>query len=201
MKPYRPPYLIQRINRALHQDELPAGLAAKYQANQERTPEERTYINGLMPLDYMGSAEFEFGVFGDSLREIVNDRTNYRRFKLLVTGTADNSWPRHFPVKEQTVELFGFAHTDHVAQAKADIALFAADKFTGRTKERVCLREGCFGKISSTHYRDGKRLRKPVVSLKESEHAAWFELGNLWMVGTDEWQMDRIAELLGVPVN
>ncbi len=197
MKPYRHPYLIQRIERPRSPFQLPEGLAAKYQADQSRTADERTYINGLIPCDYMGSAEFEFGSVGDTLRNIVAQRGDFRRFEMTLSGTPDNSWHKGFAVQPVTVTLHGFAHKDHVEQAKRDIALFAADQFEGRTKERVCLRE-VFGKVSSTHYRDGKKLRAPIVELTKSDLTAWLNLENGWMVGTNGRQIECVAELLGI---
>ncbi len=161
---YRPPYLIQRIKERHCEGPLPAGLAAKYQANQERTPEERAYINGLMPMDYMGSAEFEFGTVPDALRAISDNRADFTRFELTLEGTADNFWHKTFPVSVASVPLYGFCRRGHKDNVKRDIGLFAHDTFKGRTKESTRLRE-IFGKIEVTHYREGVKLRKPVVEL------------------------------------
>jgi len=200
MNVYQSPYLIQRIERARHSDELPVGLAAKYQAGTERTPEERTYINDLMPLDYMGSSEFELGAFGKAMKSIVANRADFRRFKLIVTGMPDNSWYKMPGLTESNVELFGFAHKDHILQVKADIILMAADLFTSRTKERIQLRD-VFGVVQSTQFKDGKRLRKSILSLEKSDLSAWLNIDNLWAVGSEAYQMDRIAELLGIQVS
>lgn len=199
MKPYSSPYLVQRIMRSVHHRDLPEGLAEKYQANKPRTPEEQEFINGLIPLDYMGSAEFEFGAFGKAIQLVRDNRADFRRFEMDVVGTPDNSWDKDFPVTESAIHLFGFCHKDHVTQVKNDIALFATDRFEGRTKESTGLRD-VFGTITRTHYKDGKRLRKPIVRLEDSPLSAWFDLDNGWMVGTSVYQMDSMAELLGIRV-
>lgn len=195
---YRTPYLIQRIDRRRKQGSPTADLVAAYQANQPRSPEQRAYINGLIPTDYMGSSEFEFGEVPKSLRRICDGRAEFTRFELTLSGSADNSWHKEFAVPAREVTLHGFCRREHRTDVKRDIALFATDRFEGRTKERVCLRE-VFGKVEMTSYRDGKRLRKPVVTLEASDLTAWFDIVNDWMVGTDKGQIDDVATLLGVP--
>lgn len=196
---YVAPYLIQRIEAMLVDTDLPVGLAARYQAGSERTLEERRYINLLIPLDYMGSAEFEFNAIPNALRELVQARADFTRFEMELTGKTDDDSPL---VQQRTVKVYGLARKTHIPAVKRDVKLFAATKHNDgiRTKEKVGMNEGFFGTIGCLYrYKNRRKREKPLATLIASRNKAWFDLENLWFVGTDKVQVDRFAQLVGVP--
>ena len=91
-----------------------------------KDPVQRTYINNLLQLDYMGRAEYEFDSIGKALHQLVANAELFQRVTCNVTGRPRERWSDDLNGPEETVTLFGIVVREHAAAQVADIQKMAA---------------------------------------------------------------------------
>jgi hypothetical protein len=179
---------------------------------QPRAPETRdanaetiNALNLLIPLDYMGSAEFEFGAVGNSLAAAVRLRESFVAVELQVTGSpacffrADlESFKKKY---ERTVELKGWCLPQHREGLLAFLKHQCVGKNDGqyRLKERTEMNSGCFGSLRwPTSGKKKDYSEHSDMVLREERITGWFDLQNYWFVSRHPGQLAGMKHLLGI---
>jgi len=186
---YRTPYLIQRITKPTVKLKFPANrsIFGFYQgeANSDTAQADRLLIRAALPLDSMGSAEFEFGAVPKSFRQMaaIKDELVTEVFEMV--GTPE-TFSIAGPVPTIKAKVYLLCRKDQVDQLKADLEKFAKSNYKLRCKETPKIKNGLFGEYDM----DGK--------LKKSNVVAWFDLDNLWFLTTTVSHLASMKLLLGM---
>lgn len=200
------PYLVQRIEkpRELPPAETPDLVEFHSKpattATREANKPAIDALEAVVPMDYMGSAEFEFGEVSKCLREIVAARATLVPFRVKVTGvphTFVTEFEKEATKYRKSVTLQGWCLKGHEeALAKFLQGEAAKEETRYHLKQRTCLQEGCFGLLNRK--RDTAGNKRKTYEFEESHIAGWLDLGQLWFVSRDEQQVKWLAHLLGV---
>ncbi len=200
---------VQRIEAPRSQVTTTSNLVEYYQNrnadSRKKFAEEISQLNSLIPLDYMGSAEFEFGSVGDCLEKISRNRNNFVFFDFNMTGSPESRFPQTKKklTAEKTVTVFGFCLEEHKFLIQDFFKLECIGSYMSHykggkdlvvsLKESSYIREGLFGKICRV-WNSQKR-----IELLDSKIFGWLDIENLWFVSTIRSQRNDLARLLGVP--
>ena len=214
------PYLVQRIR--VQRASLPEDLstvpslkefyAYALDPRATATPEAREKykvsldgMNALIPLDYMGSAEFEFGSVGKALSKIAVNADKFQPFQLTVTGQPYDMFPSDRLDVTSTTTLFGWVQEGQ----RSDLVEFILDEIRDgskfQLKERSSLQEGCFGQVRTETTKERVKANQKAVFKKKSilepsSITGWLDLENGWFLSTNKVQASGLAHLLGVKV-
>lgn len=195
-------HLVQRIEAA--RGYLPDGTPTLVEYySGERSKERRAefkptieLLNCLIPLDYMGSAEFEFGTVPECLQRMSRNRKKAVPFEHIIAGRPYCFHPEGKDFGDvQTVTLKGWCQKGDedtvyeflTAEAHGDVR----NKY--HLKERSAVQEGAFGLVEWDRSKD----KKPNFRLKKGRVCGWLDVENDWFCGTDVRQMNNFAYLLG----
>jgi hypothetical protein len=202
------PWLVQRISKPRTKLNPNSPTLVQYYAHP-KTEETRKQnelalkeLGLLIPLDYMGAAEFEFGAVAKALRELCSQRADLIAFSQEVQGYP-YSWET--PAKEYTKnqpkssrKVAGWCLRGHENQLREFLLQEATDDSRNRLKERTGFQEICFGHISAIRNKNGTISKRQGFQTKEGSNCALFDLGNYWFVTTDEQQLIDLKHLLGI---
>jgi len=194
------PYYIQRIQTATEfpTKEIPT-LVDYYTAPRtdelyKKFKESFEILNCLIPLDYMGSSEFEYGAIPNTLRDITNNRKSFSQFKIVVSGIPEDLYcSRLFKFKKAT-KLYGWCLVEQKLQLKKFIEDECADISNIRLKESTGLQAGCFGKVRRNFN------NRDAFEIESSDITGWLCLDNCWFVSTSKDQANGLAYMLGIDV-
>jgi len=166
-------YLIQRLQKPLGYDNpFSFGGGLKNGGINEENME---MINKVFSFDYMGAGEFEFGAVPESLKEIMENISDF------VSGSMTTHWKTLRWKTGETVKgdskVYFLCHKDHRKEVKKRIAGWAMDRnISGHTK--------C-----------GVRLHS---SFDDQTCHGWFELDNGFFFFTDKTMFENTCKLFGV---
>lgn len=128
-------------------------------------------LNDLFRLDYMGSAEFEFGAFGKALGAVV---------------CSGRVVPVAFEVNGPTasVNLYGWAYPEHVEPLKQFVHAELASEFYHhcRLLEPTYMRHSCFGDVKGCG----------------SDTVGWLDIDLGWFLTKDKALAEAAKKLLQV---
>lgn len=195
------PFYVQRLNKPKSYPVANTPHLAEYYEARLTGPDTRDFIshlserhrvgldalNDLLVLDYMGSAEFEFGAVPKALRETFAKRDQYKRFTMDVSGLPVVSC--RLPagtagLKPKSATLYGLAIPEHIEAIKTFVQDQTQERRT-RLKEMTYLQEGCFGLLGQ----NGKTASRTV---------GWFDIENHWLLTTDGVLLDGFGHLLQI---
>jgi hypothetical protein len=174
------PGLIQRIESPMALLPPQARTLVAYYAkpyakdNREAFAATLKALKDLIPLDYMGSAEFEWGEVPKLLRAVSQQRTHFSPFKAQLTVRSSA-----VPKPSKKVTLVGWCRPQH----RQELARFLSDQAAGKDseyhiQERTCLQENCLDEF-------------PAIT-------GWLSLDNGWFVSQNAEQARQLAYLLGI---
>ena len=205
------PWLIQRVALPIKMvDNTTATLAAYY--STAKTPElyaankpALDVLNGLIPLDYMGSAEFEFGAIPETLRNIVASKADLVPFTIKLEGRPYTWEPEAKEAAKvqpiQTATLHGWCLKGHEKELTEFLKKEAHEDsaLTGRQlKERTNFQEICFGELRAVRNKNGTISKRKGFQVKPARNCALLDLDNLWYVTTSQEQLKGLQYLLGI---
>lgn len=205
------PHLIQRVNQP---NGLPApgtpNLVEYYSIPYTKELREAHKISvdaliKLVPLDYMGSAEFEFNEVPKTLRAISQQRADFDYYAVNISGIPYRNQPQvdpHLESFRKEISLQGWCFKGQGEALTKFLVNQIKDAYGDRTvrlKERTMLQEGCFGTLEWAMTKRRTLTKKPKLSIKGLHNiSAWLSLDNGWFVGVDPAQVKALALLLGL---
>lgn len=194
IKPFKKPYLIQRVCKPYDAiGEIPESAKGYYlksglEPNQERSG----YIRNVLRLDYMGSSEYEFGAVPKSLKALAealkSDPNGFEIHALTFTGKPYH-WDSNIvaQLKEKEATAFLLCHKNHKDEILKVIQTLIKEPYGNRElklKELADFPAGLFGKVHTK------------TEIAESDLTAWLDLDNPWILCKDKTQLDAILPLL-----
>jgi len=208
MKPY---FLVQRIKPARGYPKAGIPGLARYFLDSKRKlrqalKESLDALQDIIPLDYMGSAEFEFGSVPQCLSEIVERRAELTPFAVDITGTPDfyataaeqPALHEEASKHQHKVRLEGWCLKGDEKNLADFIRKQAAGKIDQyRLKERTDMQAGCFG-IVRYPFANGKLQKNLKPEFRAPELSAWMDLNSLWFVSRDPQQTAGLKHLLEI---
>jgi hypothetical protein len=223
------PYMVQRINKPrsnlgpndkslanFYRDPVmvdwyacppyvqPNELKEKNKQLRKQFSNEFSSLNNVIPLDYMGSAEFECGEVPKSLAAMSNRSEHFVSVKTWLEGFPSTYYPELRPLLTKCQStLFGWCLKDDMV----DLGKFVNDELAGKgphLKEVSQIQEGCFG--VARYLKGASRLSSSVDQLATewsvvpSGICAWLDLSleHPWFLSRDEQQAKDLAFMLGV---
>lgn len=202
------PYLVQRIFRIESDATEPIGNMVGYytdsskQNNVKLTDAERTTFGKFFSLDYMGSAEYEFGAVYKALNAM-------SKLDLVVTSFKIKGKPDTFCyvnpetykklTTEVETEVFVLSRSEDADAVKTYMEIMANDEYSITHKESTYIKRGLFGQVEHPQYKGTRRLNenKLVSRSGYGDIGAWLDLDNHWMASTSDTQIKFILKMLG----
>ena len=204
------PYCVQRIMKAAQIPAIVPTLKAYYALGESERKEGRKMyapiieiLNNLIPLDYMGAAEFEFGAVGDCLRKMSRYEGPLTKFELKVEGAPEINHPEAMDsVKayRRDATVYGWCKEGQAVDLEAFVRDEASGKCTRRLKESTGMQEGMFGRMHRVRGKHGRPISPVKFDWHPGRVVAWMDIDDLWFVGTDQRQVQALAKILELNV-
>ena len=205
------PNLIQRVNQPNALPDAGTPNLVEYYSQpytKELREKHKASIDALvklLPLDYMGSAEFEFNEIPKTLRAISQQRKDFVYFKAIISGIPSSNQPQvdpHLESFRKDILLQGWCYSGQEKELTAFLENQIKDAYGDRSirlKERTMLQEGCFGILEWAMTKRRTLTKKPKLSIKRLHNiCGWLSLDNGWFVGVNNAQVKALATLLGL---
>jgi hypothetical protein len=152
-------------------------------------------LNKLIPLDYMGAAEYEWGAVAKCLSEICLRRKSMRPFSTMVSGKYElfSFYPEAkkskalINAKEMSETLVGWCVNGQEEALRYFLESEAVGDHHCHLKEVTQIQAGCFGRL--THKSD---------QVEKNGITGWLDLMNYWFVSIDPLQAGLLARMLGI---
>lgn len=202
------PWLVQRIGKPRIQ--LPVNFPTlveyyeqpKTDETRKKNEEAIQKLGQLIPLDYMGSAEYEFGAVSTALRELCQNREELVAVNLEFTGLP-YSWETEAKEYSKTQpassgKVAGWCLKGHEEKLKAFLQSETTGEYKTRLKERTEFQEICFGRISAIRNKNGTPSKRKGYQVTEGQNCALFDLKDYWFVTTDAQQLADLKHILGI---
>jgi hypothetical protein len=204
------PYCVQRVCKANRVPAIVPTLKAYYAlGDSERKEGRKTYalvieiLNNLIPLDYMGAAEFEFGAVGAALRNMSRFGGPLTIFVLKVEGVPETNHPEaadSVKAYRRDATVYGWCKEGQVGDLEAFVKDEAAGTCTRRLKERTNMQEGLFGRMHRVTGKGGRPIHPVKFDWHPGRVIAWMDIDDLWFIGTDQRQVQALAKILELNV-
>lgn len=204
----RNPYLVQRILSREPNSPTPFGNMVGYyklaSANNIKLNEaERGALRKIIPCDYMGSAEFEFGAIFKALEEM--SRIELVEASFTVTGKPDTycyvdpAAYNKLVTQERSATVYVLCIKEHVESLKKYFDMMSKDRYAFQHKENPEIRSGLFGNVKHPEYKGTRRPNKNKLIEHESTSkvTGWLELDMHWFATTDKTQLEDLKIMLG----
>jgi hypothetical protein len=188
------PYLVQRIMRSNVEHDPDA--VRQFSLGGDLTNKACFF----MEFDYMGSAEFEYGVVPKVLKK-VRDEPDNTTFSLTLKGKPKVLWESQVDknlVKSVEKTVFCVCKSSDKDSLIEWINLAASGK-EARLKEISYFQSGLFGDVKTTNrYPSGRIRNKPKSSHEDSPYCGWLDVDNGWFVTTDESMFNNFKKLVNL---
>lgn len=202
------PYLVQRIERPREGAFPSISIIPWYERSKndhgiDRSDDDRRAIralNALLPLDYMGSAEFEFGAVGEALRAIAGLRRELvtGRFEVEGAPEKDNRADRPPPLPKTKAAVWYVCRPSDVEDLKAFFIMQSDGVSNCVLKERTEIQRGLFGRV--VHMGLGKRRENRSGFVHQRGlNVAWLDIGNHWFATSNPDQFKGFCATMEIP--
>lgn len=208
----RNPYLVQRVLARNADAVAPfGGLIGYYkqkdQFNQVKlTGDESAALRKIIPMDYMGSAEYEFGAVFKALEAMATKASGLIETSFTIKGKPakfcfvdSNVYNQQVNPREATV--YALCIEAHAEPLEKYFTIMGADNHTLRHKEVPCIQAGLFGQVEHPEYsgRHRRNVNRIVERKPSYDHVTgWLELDMHWFASTDKTQLDYVKVMLGM---
>lgn len=164
-------YLIQRLKKPIDYTPISFGGGG----NGGISKDNMKILSKVFSFDYMGAAEFEFGVVPKALNKMIESASDFVKGSMTVHWQALR-WKTRKMVKGDS-KVYFFCHKDHKKEVKARIAGWA------------------MGNNISGYPKCGVRLRD---SFDDHSYHGWLELDNGFFFFTDKTMWENTCGLFNI---
>lgn len=194
------PYLVQRIEK-MEQDTPPVGNLIGYYKDPKAHPlsdMERDILRNILPLDYMGSSEFEWGAIPAALKTMASQSALMER-TIKLKGKPDHFMLDEVDEKqlvEKEIEVYILAPAAIIEFIPSYLEQNLTDRRAMRHKELPHYSK-MFGEIHQVYAIRGQPRPKNRTEFRKASLTMFLDVDNHWVISSDKKQFEYLKIMLG----